>query len=635
MTRSTFSRGSASWTFAGAIGLFATMFLSAQQAARDPNVAAAPLATAVISGTLVTDETTPKPVRRAIVTLANAGGPANAIGGRASSSPAAVSTTVVTDDAGRFVFSALPAGRFSITASKPAFLNASYGAKRPGRPGTPIQLSDGQPLTNLTIRMSRGAVITGTITNQTGEPAPNARVSLMKYVYSSQNGERTLQQSGGSASSDDRGVYRIFGVAPGEYIVQLEVPFALPGELRQTTDQSLQAAVQQLQSGRGSTVSPSPAGATAASVVQGPSVGYAPVYFPGAASPATATFVKVAAGDERTDIDIQIRLVSTAKIEGVVVGPEGQPAPGTQLTMIGSGQSGVSMSAMMSMFGMARPGPDGRFTIPAVAPGTYTIAARSGGIARGAGAGPLAMSPMSGTGSVLWATADVTIDGQDVSNIRLALEPGMNVSGRMAFAGTSPVPKDLSTMRVQLTAVLTGSAVASVIPPGTVNAEGVFTFAGVTPGKYRLSSVAGNPWALKSITTGGHEVIDSSLEVRPGETVTDLVMTFGDQPTELTGTLQDTTGRPAPEYFIIAYASDKALWTAPTRRVAQTRPGSDGKFTLRNLPPGEYLLAAVTDVEPGEWMDPAFLALLVDSSIKVTLAEGEKKTQDLKIASGV
>ena len=130
-------------------------------------------------------------------------------------------------------------------------MNASYGATRPGRAGTPIQLGDGQELTNLVVRMSRGAVITGTITSQNGEPTPNARVSLMKYVYSAQTGERMLQPGGGSASSDDRGVYRIFGVAPGEYFVQLEAPFALPGELRQTTDQGIQAAAQQARASRG------------------------------------------------------------------------------------------------------------------------------------------------------------------------------------------------------------------------------------------------------------------------------------------------------------------------------------------------------------------------------------------------
>ena len=621
------------WCVAATLCLSPVFFVSAQQAVRDPAAAAGAPATGVISGTLLTDEAMSKPVRRAIVTLSNAPGAGRGAAPGMPGAPAAA-TSVVTDEAGRFTFGALAAGRFTLSAAKPAYLNASYGAKRPGRTGTPIQLAEGQQLTNLTVKMSRGAVVTGTVTSQSGEPAPNARVSLMKYVYSAQNGERTLQTSGGSASSDDRGVYRIFGVAPGEYFVQLQVPFALPGELRQTTDQSMQAAMQQLRSGQRGAVTAAVPAASSAPAAQGPTVGYAPVFYPGATSVANASAVKVAAGEERAGIDIQVRLVPTARVEGTVTGPDGQPVPGAQLTMLGTGQSGMSLSSMMSsMLGGARPGPDGRFSIPSVAPGTYTLAARTG--AAGRGAGPLGMSPAGGTGNVLWATTEVTVDGQDVSNVRLTLEPGMSVSGRMAFAGTSPAPKDLSTMRVTLSPVLTGSAVAAIVTPATVTAEGTFTFTGVTPGKFRLSTTAGKLWALKSVTTGGRDVIDSSLEVRPGEALTDVVMTFGDQPTELTGTLQDTSGRPAPDYFIIVYPSDKTLWTAPTRRVAQTRPGSDGKFTVRNLPPGDYLLAAVTDVEPGEWMDPAFLSLLVDSSIKVTLAEGDKKTQDIKIAGGV
>ena len=57
----------------------------------------------------------------------------------------------------------------------------------------------------------------------------------------------------------------------------------------------------------------------------------------------------------------------------------------------------------------------------------------------------------------------------------------------------------------------------------------------------------------------------------------------------------------------------------------------DGKFTLRNLLPGEYLLAAVTDIDNGEWLDPAFLDQIAPNALKLSLAEGEKKTQDIRI----
>jgi hypothetical protein len=64
------------------------------------------------------------------------------------------------------------------------------------------------------------------------------------------------------------------------------------------------------------------------------------------------------------------------------------------------------------------------------------------------------------------------------------------------------------------------------------------------------------------------------------------------------------------------------------------RPGTDGKFTVRNLPAGSYSIVAVTDVEPGEWYDPEFLSQLASAAMRVTLSEGEKKTQDIRIAGG-
>jgi hypothetical protein len=61
-------------------------------------------------------------------------------------------------------------------------------------------------------------------------------------------------------------------------------------------------------------------------------------------------------------------------------------------------------------------------------------------------------------------------------------------------------------------------------------------------------------------------------------------------------------------------------------------PASDGRITFKGLAPGEYYLAAVTDVSPAEAADPAFLEQVALSAIKVTVGPGEKRTQDLKIA---
>ena len=74
--------------------------------------------------------------------------------------------TVVTDESGRFTFKSVPAGRYSITPMKAAWVGTTYGATRPNRPGTPITVADGQHVDKLTIRLARGAVITGTVTDE-------------------------------------------------------------------------------------------------------------------------------------------------------------------------------------------------------------------------------------------------------------------------------------------------------------------------------------------------------------------------------------------------------------------------------------------------------------------------------------
>ena len=145
----------------------------------------------------------------------------------------------------------------------------------------------------------------------------------------------------------------------------------------------------------------------------------------------------------------------------------------------------------------------------------------------------------------------------------------------------------------------------------------------------------GPGWTLLSAVAKGRDALDFPLDVAPNEEINDVVVTFTDTTQEVNGSLQDPTGRPAPDYTIVVFAADTRFWTSPSRRIRSTRPGTDGRFAVSNLPPGEYRIAAVVDVAPGEINDPAFLEQLVAASVKVTLAEGERKTQDLKIAGGL
>jgi hypothetical protein len=110
-----------------------------------------------------------------------------------------------------------------------------------------------------------------------------------------------------------------------------------------------------------------------------------------------------------------------------------------------------------------------------------------------------------------------------------------------------------------------------------------------------------------------------------------VVVSMSDRHTELSGTLRTSTGQPGVDVFVIAFSTDRTMWGQGARRVRAVRPGADGHFSMPDLPPGDYLLGVVTDIDPEDWQNPALLDQLVPTSVNVTIGEGEKKVQDLQL----
>jgi hypothetical protein len=258
----------------------------------------------------------------------------------------------------------------------------------------------------------------------------------------------------------------------------------------------------------------------------------------------------------------------------------------------------------------------------------------------------------------------VAVGTQDVTNLVLTLQAGMTLGGRIEFQnGSTPVPTDLTRVRVNLTARGAQTFEIGGTPPGETDASGRFTVAGVTPGRYAISASVGpaaqtanqnggpaggggrvggpasgtggtGQWTLKSAMVDGRDVLDFPLEVGPNQDIASAVLTFTDRTQELTGTISDATGRPTSDFTIILFATEDRYWLPQSRRITSARPGTDGHFSLRGMPAGQYRLTAVTDVEPGEWYDPAFLGQVQQASIPISIAEGDKKVQDIRLAGG-
>ena len=624
--------------FAG-LSLFALIASAAAQQAGSPaqtgRDVVRPTGTAVLMGTLVTDDENPRPIRHATVSL-NGG-------------DIRTGRMTVTDDQGRFGFIELPAGHYSVSASKPAYVESYYGAKPSWQgPGSAVNVDDGQRVT-IAMKMLHGSVITGTILDASGRPQPGVRVSVMQFR--TVGGVRQTQPffaGNSNGITDLQGTFRMYGLPPGDYAIAATVANGPNNDLRLVTSAEIQWAQQALQHpGQGAVGMIG--GAGTAGPPPGPSVGYSAVYFPGTADASAAATVTVGPNEERSGVDFPLQWVPTARLDGTVIDGEGRPAPGVTINLLA--RQSMPMLGMFS--GSGRSDNSGNFTLSGVTPGDYTLVARTTG--RGAGPGAPPLAPAAGAPiSLMWAQSPVTIDGTDIHGLTLRLQPGLTVSGRVVFEGATAPPTDLTKVRISLfpapgPGTTTGITIGSPGGQQLVSADGTFTIGGASPGRYRINAFmpsvptpgtrAGDPtptWYVKSVTSNGVDTLDSGLEVSTTD-VSSVVVTFTDRPTELSGALLDSSGKPAPGYWVVAFTTDRTFWGAGqgSRRLRTARPDSNGKFKIVGLPAGEYYLSALTDIQQADFADPAFLEQLAGASYKFALAEGEKKVQDLKLSGGL
>ena len=569
--------------------------------------AVAPAGTAVLTGVLMTDASPHQPVRRATIRL---------------SLPSGVSTRLAgTDDEGKFRFDALPAGSYTLSATKPGYVQTFHGSKYPGRgPGVPVAVAEGQHV-DVALRIVPGAVITGTINDSRGNPAPNVPVAVVAV------GVRGSSATTVRGTTDDRGMYRVFGLAPGDYLVSALPRLGTdvgrsgqPFDILAVTDAEVRWA---RSAGAAGTAPMPPAGRP---------VAYAPVFYPGTTDLGSAVMVSVGVGEERPGIGFALQAVPTARITGRIVDANGQAVTSASVALYPRRRTETSSAdALVSSGDVTLPraaiSATG-FSITGVAPGEYTMVARSGPSGRG-------IAPPSPGEPRLWSITDLTVDGNDQADLVLRLMPGLRLSGTIAFEHTSLTPPaDLTAIDLQLEAFgssigMTSTSRASVAPDGT------FTFPGVAPWIYLLKTTppgaaTGARWTLKSAVLNGRDLADSAFEVKLGSDVTGFAITFTDRAAEISGRLVDPAGKPITRYSIVVFPAERALWLPGSRRIRSARPATDGSFTVAGLPAGAYAIAAAEDVEAADLSDPAFLTQLLGSAYKVTLADGEQKKQDLR-----
>jgi hypothetical protein len=166
-----------------------------------------------------------------------------------------------------------------------------------------------------------------------------------------------------------------------------------------------------------------------------------------------------------------------------------------------------------------------------------------------------------------------------------------------------------------------------------VEKDGSFLIVALAPGPHLIRPNGGalRGWTLRSVIYDGRDITDRPIDVRSGQTLTNVLLTFSDKISEITGTITADNGDPSPDYTLLAFSTDNSLWRPQSRHIMTARPDQTGKFRIRGLPAGDYYVVTVDPAEQGEWFEPAYLEEHRSGAARVSLNEGDSKTQNFKV----
>jgi hypothetical protein len=491
--------------------------------------------------------------------------------------------SVMTDLSGRYEISDLPAGRYTVSAYRAGFVTISHGQTRPNEMGRPIEVRDGQTVERINFALPRGAVITGRIVDEYGEPVAGASVQPMQMRY--MNGRLQPMMSGGMGGmfqTPDTGEFRVWGLAPGEYLIQANLQNGGPFE---ADDRA----------------------------------GYSTTYYPNASAPTEAQVVRVEVGQTISGIEIMLSPTRTARISGTTIDSRGQPLrSGLVMAM----QSGEPVMVMRSQPGQIKP--DGTFTISGVTPGTYTLRANA--------------PPAAGATVPEVLVATVTVSGADVNDVVLMPLQPATITGRILFDGPPPTPEP-TTMRVMVQPKATGMGMPLPMP-GPPRIDDDFTFeAKAAPGESVVRVISTGPgfqWTVKSVTHDGRDITEDGFTLASGAAVKGVEVLLTNRMQTISGAVTNERGEVMTNVTVLVFPQDPERWFPrpwSMQSSAMGRPDQNGRYSIRaRLQPGDYYAVAVEYLDQNRRNgDRGYLEELSRSAVRFSLREEETKALDLRM----
>lgn len=439
------------------------------------------------------------------------------------------------DYEGNYRLTGLPAGRYNISPLSPTMVapsDATYGGT-----GRSVIVGEGETVEKIDFQLTRTGVITGRITDAEGKPVIEERVQLSPADGSTGSRFRFGFQNPFMYQTDDRGVYRLYGVPPGRYILSIGV-----------SSQDGMVRVGMVTRGY-----------------------YQRTYYPGETDIKKATIIDVPEGGEVKDIDIKLgqRAQAFTVAGRVVEADTGRPVANV---LIGYGSYNESRNRMMAFgFGQSRTDARGQFALEGIVPGSFA--------------------------AFIWSDGDTYSDpvrfevtDGDVSGLEIKVRRGASISGVAQIEGTSD-----RRVLARLSQLTLGASIQSSnlgLPENrtaTINPDGSFRLTGLSPGKVSLF-INGYPQPkdirLVRVERDGAPQ-PGGIEVAPGAEITNVRVIFEYGSGSIRGAVRVENGElpTGTSMFIIV---QKPGDTASARPVAYTQTDTRGRFQIEGLAAGDY-----------------------------------------------
>lgn len=481
---------------------------------------------------IVVSATTGSPLPQSRVTISQVKNPSN-------------KWFAITSDEGRFEFAHLPAGKFSLAGARRGFIPGTYDQHE--QFSTAIVTGAGVDTENLVLRLVPDAVLTGTATDDSGEPIRNAQVTLYRENHAA--GVTRIVRAR-VATTDDRGSFEFAPLSAGNYFVSVSAkpwyathPVVHPEEPsdgRSGVDPALDVA-------------------------------YATTYYGDVTDGDDATPIPIRGGD-RGAIEIHLNAVPALHL----VFHADDPEHGIRMPLL---QKRVFDTVEQEQAHGVQQLSPGVFELSGVAPGRYSIRIPSG----------------SGSDARYTQAMDV-----DLSKDRQELDVG---SGQPQ-GGVKIAVQNRAELPQQLAIGLQNSARRTAgyqnVPP-----SGEVSFGRVDPGNYTvLAASPTKAFSVLRIWSQGSSASGHTLTVPAGSSV-DVSVTLASGEVELEG-FAKAAGRPAAGVMIVLIPKDVDHNRELFRR---DQSDLDGSFQLHSVIPGSYTITAIENGWDLDWSQPGVIAV--------------------------